>query len=146
MKRGRLLGIVMAGGVAATVLVIATPTHAGPGCGTPFNGFDIGSEIRVASRTLDTAQGARTLTVQLVNGRIFDESHAVIIDGYLPGDLVWIERSYDPRRKTWTRCGPFSASSSNEQDNIGAWMRACASTKEGGVDGGFCTRWYFDHD
>jgi hypothetical protein len=145
MKRGRLLGIAMAGGVAATVLVIATPTHAGPGCGTPFNGFDIGAEIRVASRTLETPQGTRTLTVRLVNGRIFDESHAVITDGYQPGDLVWVDRSYD-YKKTWTRCGPFSADISNEQDNIGAWMRACAATKEGGVDDGFCTRWFFDVD
>ncbi|GAA1298954.1 hypothetical protein Psi02_70030 [Planotetraspora silvatica] len=145
MKRGRLLGIVMAGGVAATVLVIATPTHAGPGCGTPFNGFDISAEVRETTRTLPTSQGTRTLSVQLVNGRVFDESRAVIADGYRPGDLVWIERSYD-EKQTRTRCGPFSASSSNEQDNIGAWMRACASTKEGGVAGGVCTRWYFDHD
>ncbi|WP_204076353.1 hypothetical protein [Planotetraspora phitsanulokensis] len=145
MKRGRLLGIAAAGGVAATVLVIATPTHAGPGCGTPFNGFDIGSELRTAVTTVETAEGARTLVVRLVNGRIFDESRAVITDGYRPGDLVWVERSYDDR-STWTTCGPFSASSSNEQDNIGAWMRACAATKEDGVDGGICTRWYFDHD
>jgi hypothetical protein len=145
MKRVRLLGIAMAAGVAATVLVIATPTHAGPGCGTPFNGFDISAEIRGATRTLETAQGTRTLTVRLVNGRVFDESRAVITEGYRPGDLVWVERSYD-YKKTWTRCGPFSASSSNEQDNIGAWMRACAATKEGGIDDGFCTRPYFDHD
>jgi hypothetical protein len=143
MRRGKLLGIAAVAIVAGSLVVVA-PAHAGKGCGTPFEGFDITSALRAARQTQETDQGTRTVMVRLVNGRIFDESFAAISAGYRPGDLVWVDRSFDGGR-TWSTCGPFDAPTSNEQSNLGNWMRACMATKLNGVAQGFCSKWYYDH-
>lgn len=132
--------------VGAAGLVITAPVaHAGTNCGTPFDGFDVSEVVREATRTHDTDAGRRTVTVRLINGRVFDESHATITSGYKSGDLVWVDRSYNGG-STWSQCGPFKSPTTNELKNLKNWMRACMATKKNGVSNSFCTSWYYDAD
>ena len=124
----------------AAVVGGASGATAGTNCGTSVNGWDVYATVRST-----TYNGH---TVRLVNGRAYDESYAVL-DSWASGEQTWVDR----RRPggSYTTCGPFTRSYSNEQDNIGYEMRACARYQFSPVPNvvvwaSHCTGWYYDAD
>jgi hypothetical protein len=83
--------------------------------------------------------------IALYNGRVFDDSYAMITSGYRSGDRVWVDRRA-PGSSSWFQCGPFNSNMSNEMDNIGWEMRACADVLVNGSRQHACTGWYLDKD
>lgn len=88
------------------------------------------------------SMGGVSYRLQLINDRRSDWSYALIVEPktFPTNTLVWVDRSSDGG-KTWTQCGPFPGTMSNELYNIGYHMRACM--RASGVSK--CTTWYKDH-